>query len=149
MIMFFQRLLSQVNFAKLAFFAWSASFVLILVLVFFPFEIVSLKSFQVTSPVVHAGQNVAFTLHFKKYIPLPGTVELFAVNSSPIKLESAGLYRKTGEQAILGSRHIPENTEEGIYHLEFHLKYTVVSFRPPIVYVWSSNSFFIKNEREN
>lgn len=112
---------------------------------FYPFKIVELKRFYVTSAIVKKGDFVNYTLSFEKFREIKPKVTYYLVDGVRYELIGGGARQPEGEAVLTGSKYIPitKAIPAGVYRLQIDLSYSINSLREPIEYSWFSNTFEI------
>jgi hypothetical protein len=98
----------------------------------------------VDKKVYHPGDQIIYTISYCKYDSRIGTIYRSLVNSTiitytPVTNNLPVGCRKTKKTDL----HIPENTEEGVYHLENTIIYKINPIRD-FVASWRSEEFEVK-----
>lgn len=125
--------------------AWFVTLGIYAFLMFFPFKVVTLNKFEITTPEVRAGELVCFNLDFTKHMNLGADVKWSLVNRTIVPLPSASTRRPLGDFNGELCKLIPEwlGVEAGPHRLQVDLSYELISIRPKIEYTWYSDEFQI------
>ncbi len=111
----------------------------------YPFEIVELKNFTVTSPHVAQGEPVSYTLAFDKKMNVKPDIRYYFLspNHQAIEVVATAINRKTGDQTVQLALDVPDSVPVGCgKKLQIDLSYKLI-FGRPINYSWISNEFCI------
>lgn len=110
---------------------------------FYPFKVVQLNSFTVTTTEpIYRGGYIEYNLDFDKLLPIKPRVTYFLVDGIIVELEGTGINQVVGEQKVTRSRRIPETVNPGVYKFRIELEYPVAPWRT-INYTWISNEFTV------
>jgi len=114
-------------------------------LYFYPVKVMEFKGVvTVDKEVYYPGDSIIYTLSYCKYKSIPGTVYRSLVNSTRTSYTEFTNNLPTGcHTTKVADLHIPEYTDEGLYHLEGSVKYEVNPLRNEID-SWKSVDFIIK-----
>lgn len=123
--------------------SWFVTLIIAGILLFYPFNIVELHRFEVTSPVVKKGGFVEYDLDFKKNYDIKPNINWYIVDGTRIELVGAGTRRPVGESITTQVKYIPNipAIPQGTYKLQVDICYPIAKLRPDICYTWVSNSF--------
>lgn len=116
-------------------------------MILYPFEVVKLNEFKVTTPVVKKGDFVCYNLNFTKKMSLKSEgIDWYIVNGTRHNLNTGGAYRPVGVTDSQNCKYIPDTPDiiPGIYNIQVDLAYKVFELRPAIIYSWTSNKFKVE-----
>jgi hypothetical protein len=115
----------------------------------YPVKVMEFRG-QVTvdKKVYEPGDKIIYTLSYCKYKNIPGTVYRSLVNSTRTAYTEMTNNIAVGCGTIkMYDLHIPDYTDDGLYHLEGSVKYTINPLRQEVD-SWKSEEFIIKRLKE-
>ena len=115
---------------------------------FYPFKITTLNSMDIDKKEYCRGEYVQVDINFTKHRDIQAKIDWYIVDGIVFKLESPGISRMVGENAIHVSKQIPFSILPGEYSLRVESTYHIHPLREPIVTIWNTPRFKVL-EAEN
>lgn len=112
----------------------------------YPFKVVELTKFEVTTTVVKKGKFVCYQLEFTKTTNVKAkTIEWYIVDGVRHKISDSNSYHPVGRTAVEQCKQIPDSPaiKEDTYHLQVDINYEIFGLRKPTVISWESNDFVV------
>lgn len=91
----------------------------------YPYRVFEVKSVEILTPTVKAGQNVVYRTSACKYMDVPGRISKVLVNDVFIPYSTYTAQTFTGCTSREVSSIIPEFADEGLYHIHITAEYPV------------------------
>ena len=112
---------------------------------FWPVDVIEFKSpIKLEKKIYHPGDAIVYTVSYCKKVDLPGTIYRSLVNSTRTSFTEVTNNLPVGcHTTKVADLHIPDYTDNGVYHLEATIKYKVNPIRNDME-SWKSEEFIIK-----
>jgi hypothetical protein len=110
----------------------------------YPFDVVTLKRFEVPAKVIQ-GDPIPYALAFDKHLNYKPTIRYYVTHPEKQSLEiiTSSVNRPTEDQTVSLALAVPSSLDVGCdYRIQIDIEYFIIFYRT-IPYTWISNDFCI------